>query len=164
MLFAAAFAHALSAAGVATETGSVDLGIAVAIHEGLVVPVLRNADQLALQDLARGIAELADRARRRSLGAEDMRGAVATLSNVGSFGNLTAFPIIPVGQVCILAPGSIESRPVPGPGGSIHKGSSCLIALVFDRRAFSELGADRLLRSVGATLRGLAIGPFAGRP
>jgi pyruvate/2-oxoglutarate dehydrogenase complex dihydrolipoamide acyltransferase (E2) component len=79
-----------------------------------------------------------------------------TVSNVGSFQNLWAGPIVPLGQIGILGPGLVEQRPMPSGDGGIRLGWRCLLALVFDRRAFSDFAADRLLHNVVAELREFA--------
>ena len=71
-----------------------------------------------------------------------------TVTNVGSFGNLFASPIVPLEQIGILGPGLVERRPMATPDGAIKIGWRCLLTLMFDRRAFDDLEADRLLRSV----------------
>jgi 2-oxoglutarate dehydrogenase E2 component (dihydrolipoamide succinyltransferase) len=71
-----------------------------------------------------------------------------TVTNVGSFGNLTAAPIIPLGQIGILGPGLVERRPRPAADGGIRPGWRCRIALSYDRRQLDELAADRCLRGV----------------
>jgi 2-oxoglutarate dehydrogenase E2 component (dihydrolipoamide succinyltransferase) len=126
----------------------VDIGVAVALDQGLIVPVLRQADRLSLVETAGGIADLAARARSNRLEPDEVQGARMTVTNVGSFGNLTASPIVPLGQLGILGPGLVERRPMPTPDGGIRLGWRCLLALVFDRRAFDDLAADRFLRSV----------------
>jgi pyruvate/2-oxoglutarate dehydrogenase complex dihydrolipoamide acyltransferase (E2) component len=78
-----------------------------------------------------------------------------TLTNVGSFGNLTAAPIIPVGQAAILGPGLVERRPLPTPDGGIRSGWRCLLSLVYDRRALDDFAADRFLNVVIETLRSI---------
>jgi 2-oxoglutarate dehydrogenase E2 component (dihydrolipoamide succinyltransferase) len=78
-----------------------------------------------------------------------------TVTNVGSFGNLTASPIIPLGQVGILGPGLVERRPMPAPEGGVRIGWRCLLCLMFDRRAFNDLAADRVLRGVVTQLLGI---------
>jgi 2-oxoisovalerate dehydrogenase E2 component (dihydrolipoyl transacylase) len=140
VLFVYALARALG--------GAADLGMAVALDGGLIVPVVRNAAALTLGETARAVSDLAARARAGRLGLEETQGAQMTVTNVGSFGNLTASPIVPLGQRGILGPGLVERRPLRGPDGGIRLGWRCLIALVFDRRVFDELQADRLLRRV----------------
>ena len=126
----------------------VDLGVAVALDAGLIVPVLRAADTRTLAETARALADLASRARAGKLAPDETQGADMTVTNVGSFGNLLASPIIPLGQIGILGPGLVERRPFPGPGGGIRPGWRCVLTLMFDRRAFSDLAADRFLRGV----------------
>ncbi len=127
---------------------AVNLGVAVAIESGLIVPVVRNADRLSLEETARAIKDLAERARGRTLGLDETQGAIMTVTNVGSFGNLTASPIVPLGQLGILGPGIVQRRPVALADGGIGLGWRCLVGLTFDRRAFSDLAADRFLGAV----------------
>ena len=104
LTFTVLFAYALARqlATFLDDGASVDLGIAVAVPHGLLVPVLRNANQRTLQDTATAITDLAARARANQLKPEETQGARMTLTNVGSFGNLFASPIIPFGQLGIL--------------------------------------------------------------
>lgn len=148
VLFVRALAHSLAA----HTRASVDIGVAVAFDGGLIVPVLRAADSLSLAQTARGVADLAQRARANKLTLEDTQGATMTVTNVGSFGNLTASPIIPLAQLGILGPGLVERRPLPGPNGAIRAGWRCLLSLVFDRQQTPDLAADRLLRATVTTL------------
>ena len=127
---------------------TIDLGIAVALDGGLIVPVVRNADRLSFGEAARTIQDLADRARAGRLAPDETTGAVMSVTNVGTFGNITAFPIVPLNQVGILGPGIVEQRPLPSGDGGIRLGWRCLLALVFDRRALSDFAADRLLSTV----------------
>jgi pyruvate/2-oxoglutarate dehydrogenase complex dihydrolipoamide acyltransferase (E2) component len=142
------FVHALGRALAQRGQTAVHLGVAVALDGGLIVPVLRDADSLSLPQTARGIADLANRARSGKLALDETQGATMTVTNVGSFGNLTASPIIPVGQTAILGPGLVEQRPLPTAQGGIRPGWQCLLALMFDRRTLDDFAADRLLRSV----------------
>ncbi len=91
---------------------NINIGMATALPDGnLIVPVIKNADQLSLSGLAKAINDLAYRARNRKLKPEDTQGATYTISNVGSFGNLMGTPIIPQPQVAILAVGAIVKKP-----------------------------------------------------
>lgn len=92
----------------------INLGIAVSVSDGkeLIVPVLRNADQLSLIGLAAGANELAEKARSKSLDFDDIQGGTFTITNVGVFGNQFGTPIINQPQVAILGTGVIEKRPV----------------------------------------------------
>jgi 2-oxoglutarate dehydrogenase E2 component (dihydrolipoamide succinyltransferase) len=148
LTFTVLFVFALARELARVVDAPVDVGVAVAIEAGLIVPVLRAADQLSLPETARGVADLANRARARQLRPDETQGARMTVTNVGSFGNLTAAPIVPLGQLGILGPGLVEPRPLPGPEGGIRPGWQCLLSLMFDRRAFDDFAADRFLRGV----------------
>ncbi len=91
---------------------NINIGMATALPDGnLIVPVIKNADQLSLSGLAKAINDLAYRARNKKLRPEDTQGATYTISNVGGFGNLMGTPIIPQPQVAILAVGAIVKKP-----------------------------------------------------
>jgi 2-oxoglutarate dehydrogenase E2 component (dihydrolipoamide succinyltransferase) len=91
----------------------INIGMATALPSGnLIVPVIRNADQLNLTGLARQVNTLADNARQNKLRPEDTQGGTFTLTNVGTFGSLLGTPIINQPQVAILAVGAIKKRPV----------------------------------------------------
>ncbi len=91
---------------------NINIGMATALPDGnLIVPVIKNADQLSLSGLAKAINDLANRARNKKLTPQDTQGATYTISNVGSFGNLMGTPIIPQPQVAILAVGAIVKKP-----------------------------------------------------
>ncbi|WP_417429067.1 dihydrolipoamide acetyltransferase family protein [Halpernia sp.] len=91
---------------------NINIGMATALPDGnLIVPVIKNADQLSLLGLTKAINDLAFRARNKKLKPEDTQGATYTISNVGGFGNLMGTPIIPQPQVAILAVGAIVKKP-----------------------------------------------------
>jgi 2-oxoglutarate dehydrogenase E2 component (dihydrolipoamide succinyltransferase) len=91
---------------------NINIGMATALPDGnLIVPVIKNADQLSLSGLAKAINDLANRARNKKLKPEDTQGATYTISNVGGFGNLMGTPIIPQPQVAIMAVGAIVKKP-----------------------------------------------------
>jgi 2-oxoglutarate dehydrogenase E2 component (dihydrolipoamide succinyltransferase) len=92
--------------------GDVNIGIAVDLNPGLIVPVVRNADELNLVGLARRINDLAARARERKLKPDEIQGATFSITNPGVLGTLVGMPIIPEGTAAILGMGSIEKRPV----------------------------------------------------
>jgi pyruvate/2-oxoglutarate dehydrogenase complex dihydrolipoamide acyltransferase (E2) component len=111
------------------------IGVAIAIPGGLLVPVVPNARSGTLDDIAARIADFAARARDGALGAGDMGGAAATITNVGGSGTLLAFPLVPPGEPAILAPGAIVD-------------GQCWVALCFDRARYDEYAADELLAAV----------------
>jgi pyruvate dehydrogenase E2 component (dihydrolipoamide acetyltransferase) len=90
----------------------VNIGVAVALDWGLIVPVIRQADQKNLVDLSRAVADLAQRARAKQLKPEEVTGGTFTVTNPGVFGALFGMPIINQPQVAILGVGNIEKRPV----------------------------------------------------
>src|SRR5947209_6343670 len=155
------FVHALARQLARSLGGPADVGVAVALDAGLIVPVVRAAESLSLPETARAIADLAARARANKLSPDETQGARMTLTNVGSFGNLTASPTVPLGQIGILGPGLVERRPLPVADGGIRLGWRCLLSLTFDRRAFDDYAADRFLRGIIDDLTAL---PAATQP
>lgn len=100
----------------------INVGMAVALPSGnLIVPVIKNADQLNLVGISKKVNDLANRARNNKLTADDLAGGTYTVSNVGSFGNVMGTPIIPQPQVAILAIGAIVKKPavVETPTGDV---------------------------------------------
>src|SRR6185503_12259479 len=89
-----------------------DIGIAVSTEKGLVVPVVRDADQLSLADVERTIAEFAGRARTGKLKIEELQGGTFTITNGGVFGSLMSTPILNTPQSGILGMHKIQERPV----------------------------------------------------
>jgi len=134
----------------------VNLGIAVALDWGLIVPVLRKADELSLVGLARAIADLADRARRKRLSPEEVQGGTFTITNPGVFGTVLGFPIVNQPQVAILCMGGVEKRPVvisdEYGGDAIVARNRGFISLGFDHRLVNGADGDRFLARVKALL------------
>jgi 2-oxoglutarate dehydrogenase E2 component (dihydrolipoamide succinyltransferase) len=110
-----------------------DLGVAVSTEEGLVVPVLRDADRKTFAQIEQEIAALATRARERKLSLEDLRGGTFTLTNGGVFGSLLSTPILNPPQVGILGMHKIEERPVAA-GGQVVIRPMMYLALTYDHR------------------------------
>jgi 2-oxoglutarate dehydrogenase E2 component (dihydrolipoamide succinyltransferase) len=124
----------------------INIGMATALPSGnLIVPVIRNADQLNLTGLARQVNTLADNARQSKLRPEDTQGGTFTLTNVGTFGSLMGTPIINQPQVAILAVGAIKKRPVvleTPEGDAIVIRHMMYISLSYDHRIIDgSLGA-----------------------
>ncbi|MGD8278250.1 MAG: dihydrolipoamide acetyltransferase family protein, partial [Gemmatimonadota bacterium] len=115
--------------------GDVNIGIAVDLNPGLIVPVVRNADELNLLGIARRIIDLAQRARDRRLKPEEIQGATFSITNPGVLGTLVGMPIIPEGTSAILGTGAIEKRTVviEADGGD---------AIAIRKRSFFSLGYD----------------------
>ena len=136
-----------------------NLGIAVDLDgDGLVVPVIRRANQLGLFDIARRIRQVAAAAREKKLTADDLTGATFTITNPGPYGTLMTGAIINQPQVAILATDGVTRRPVvvTGPDGeeSITIHSVGLLALTFDHRAIDGATAARFLAHVDTQLNG----------
>jgi pyruvate dehydrogenase E2 component (dihydrolipoyllysine-residue acetyltransferase) len=134
----------------------VHLGMAVALDWGLIVPVIKNADEKSILGLARTSQDLAERARTKRLKPEEVQGGTFTVTNPGVFGSLFGTPIIPQPQVAILGVGAIEKRPVVV---TDEKGSDALgirtvgyLALSFDHRLIDGADADKFMASVKETL------------
>lgn len=94
------------------KKGSINIGMAVALPSGnLIVPVIHNADSYSLIGLAKKVNELSNKARNNKLSAEDLQGGTYTVSNIGTFGNISGTPIILQPQVAIMAFGVIQKKP-----------------------------------------------------
>jgi pyruvate dehydrogenase E2 component (dihydrolipoamide acetyltransferase) len=134
----------------------VHLGMAVALDWGLIVPVIRNADEKSILGLARATQDLAERARSKRLKPEEIQGGTFTVTNPGGFGSLFGTPIIPQPQVAILGVGTIEKRPVVvvDENGNDALGIRTVgfLALSFDHRLIDGADADRFLGTVKKTL------------
>jgi 2-oxoglutarate dehydrogenase E2 component (dihydrolipoamide succinyltransferase) len=90
----------------------INLGVAVSVEGGLIVPVIRNADEKSMLGLSRAIADVAERARTKQLKPEEVQQGTFTITNPGQFGAQFGMPIINQPQVAILGVGTIEKRPV----------------------------------------------------
>ena len=127
----------------------VHLGIAVSLGEdGLVVPVVRNAHELSHEGLARRIADLAERARNRTLTPDETRGGTFTITNPGRYGALLATPIINQPQVAILDLEAVVKRPVVVGGDSIGIRPMTYLCMSWDHRALDGVLAAQFLGSV----------------
>lgn len=113
--------------------GYFDIGIAVSTERGLVVPVLRNADQLTTPAIEKSILDYADRARNNKLGIEEMQGGTFTITNGGVFGSLLSTPIINPPQVGILGMHKIEQRAMVEDGEIVIR-PMMYLALTYDHR------------------------------
>jgi len=129
----------------------INLGIAVALENGLIVPVIRNADEKNVVGLQRSIADLAGRARSRQLRPEEVQGGTFSITNFGSFGSVFATPIINQPQVAILGVGSVEKEPVVV-DDAIAIRSMCYLALTFDHRLIDGALADQFTAKVKSVL------------
>ena len=130
----------------------VNLGVAVALDWGLIVPVIHHADEKNVLGLARAAHDLAERARAKKLKVEEVQGGTFTVTNPGVFGSLFGTPIINQPQVAILDIGTIEKRPVVR-DDAIAIRTMCYFALTFDHRLVDGADADRFMAYVKKTLQ-----------
>ena len=134
----------------------VNLGMAVALDWGLIVPVIRRADDLSLVGLARAANDLAARARTKKLNPDEVAGGTFTITNHGGFGSLFATPVINQPQVAILGVGAIEKRPrvVTMPDGSdtIAVRTMAFLSVTFDHRLIDGAEGDTFLSIVKQTI------------
>jgi len=137
--------------------GSVNVGIAVDLDPGLIVPAIHDADELGLVGIGKKIIDLAERARSRKLAPAEIQGATFSITNPGVLGTLVGMPIIPLGTAAILGTGAIEKRPVvvedPLTGTdaiAIRKRS--LFSRAYDHRLVDGADAARFLAELKALL------------
>jgi pyruvate dehydrogenase E2 component (dihydrolipoamide acetyltransferase) len=143
--------------------GEVNLGVAVALDWGLIVPVVKKADELSLVGLAKAIGDLANRARTKRLSPEEVQGGTFTITNPGIFGTVLGFPIVNQPQVAIMGVGAVEKRPVVI---SDEFGNDAIVArkrgflsLGYDHRLVNGADADRFLARVKEILEGFPDSP-----
>ena len=128
-----------------------NIGIAVALEWGLIVPVLKHADELNILGASRAINDLGDRARAKKLSPEDVQGGTFTITNPGVYGGLFGLPIINQPQVAILGVGGIKKRPMvveTKDGDFIAIRSMCYFSLGFDHRLIDGAVADQFMARV----------------
>jgi 2-oxoglutarate dehydrogenase E2 component (dihydrolipoamide succinyltransferase) len=133
----------------------VNLGIAVALDDGLIVPVIRQAQRLSLEGMAAAISEVAHRARDKQLGPDDVHGGTFTITNPGQFGAVLATPIINQPQVAILDLEAVVKRPVVlerPEGDSIAVRPMTYLCMSWDHRALDGADAARFLSRIKARL------------
>jgi len=130
----------------------INLGIAVALENGLIVPVIRNADEKNVVGLQRSIADLAARARSRQLRPDEVQAGTFSITNFGSFGSVFATPVINQPQVAILGVGSVDKEPVVI-DDAIAIRSMCYLALTFDHRLIDGALADQFTGKVKSVLQ-----------
>ncbi len=130
----------------------VNLGLAVALDWGLIVPVIHQADEKNLLGLARAVSDLADRARAKKLRVDEVQGGTFTITNPGVFGSLFGTPIINQPQVAILGVGTIEKRPVVR-DDAIAIRTMAYLALSFDHRLVDGADADQFMALLKKSLQ-----------
>ncbi len=136
--------------------GDVNVGIAVALDWGLIVPVIKRADELSLAGIARAINDLGERARTKKLLPDEIQRGTFTITNPGVFGSYAGAPIINQPQVAILGVGVIEKRPkvvtLPDGTDTIAVRTLGVLSMSYDHRVVDGADADRFLAEVKGTL------------
>ena len=125
----------------------IGLGIAVALDDGLIVPVVKHARDTSILEMSRAIADLAERARTRRLAPAEVEGGTFTITNHGGFGSLLGMPIINQPQLAILGMGAVEPRPVVVDGAVMVR-LRAYLTLGFDHRVIDGATADRFMAAV----------------
>ncbi|MBA2174668.1 2-oxoglutarate dehydrogenase complex dihydrolipoyllysine-residue succinyltransferase [Halobacillus locisalis] len=125
-----------------------DIGMAVSTEEGLVVPVVRDADRLSFAGIEKGIMDVATKARNKELQLEDLQGGSFTITNGGIFGSMLSTPILNSPQVGILGLHNIEKRAVVMPDDTIQARPMMYIALSYDHRIVDGKDAVQFLRRI----------------
>jgi pyruvate dehydrogenase E2 component (dihydrolipoamide acetyltransferase) len=128
--------------------GNIDIGFAVSLDEGLITPVIRNAESKTLRQISAEAKSLTERARSRKLKPEEYQGGTFTVSNLGASGIESFQAIINPPQAAILAVGSITVKPVVNPGGQIAAGQRMNVTLCCDHRALDGAAAAKFLQEL----------------
>jgi len=131
----------------------INIGIAVALENGLIVPVIRNADEKTVIGLQRSVVDLAGRARSRQLKPDEVTGGTFSITNFGSFGSMVGTPIINQPQVAILGIGTVDKTPVVI-DDAIAIRSICHLSLSFDHRLIDGALADQFMTKIKQVLEG----------
>lgn len=133
--------------GVVTLHGDVHLGVAVAVDDGLIVPVVRHADRLSVPALAQALATVAGRARARRLTVDDISGGTLTVSNLGMYGVDTFTPLVNPPQIAIVGIGALRAEPIVR-DGAVSVARCLPISLTFDHAAIDGAGAAAWLQAL----------------
>jgi pyruvate dehydrogenase E2 component (dihydrolipoamide acetyltransferase) len=129
----------------------INIGIAVALEDGLIVPVIRRAGEMDVLGLQRAIADLSTRARSRQLKPDEVHGGTFSITNFGSYGSLFGTPVINQPQVAILGVGVVEKTPVVIDDAIVIRSTS-LMGLTFDHRLIDGALADQFMQKVKSVL------------
>ncbi|HEU4571020.1 MAG TPA: dihydrolipoamide acetyltransferase family protein [Gemmatimonadales bacterium] len=135
----------------------INIGMAVALDWGLIVPVIKRADELSLMGIARAVNDLGERARTKKLSPDEVQKGTFTITNPGTFGSVIGTPIINQPQVAILCVGTIEKQPavITLPDGTDTLGirTKGMLSLAFDHRIVDGADADRFMADVKKALQ-----------
>ena len=137
----------------------INIGIAVSLEDGLIVPVIKDADKKDLLQLSKDIQDIATRARNKKLNLEDVQGGTFTITNYGLNGSLFGTPVILLPQVAILGVGAVVKRPVVI-DDAIAIRSMMYLSLSFDHRVMDGANADAFLHKVKDILEGWEVSVY----
>lgn len=132
----------------------VNVGIAIGLPEGVLVPVVREANRFSIGGLARAIDGLVQRARTKTLSVTDLSGATFTVNNSGAFGTLLSYSVIHPGQAAILTMGTVTERPMAA-GGRVEVSPMLYLSLSLDHRVMDGLSAARFLSYIRSWLENI---------
>jgi pyruvate dehydrogenase E2 component (dihydrolipoamide acetyltransferase) len=130
------------------------VAIAIQTDEGLVAPVVRDAASRSVEDIARSIQDLAQRATTKTLTAEDFEGGTFTVTNLGAYGIDGFTPIINLPQVAILGVGAVKRVPAIDDNGDITARNQMVLSLTFDHAFVDGAHAAAYLQQLGAAMAG----------
>ena len=130
----------------------INIGVAVALEWGLIVPVVKNADRMNLLEISKAIADLAARARDKKLKPEDVQGGTFTITNPGVFGALFGMAIINQPQVAILGVGAVQKRAVVLDDDAIAIRLRAYLTIGYDHRVIDGAVADEFMQVVKKTI------------
>lgn len=136
------------------------IGIAVDTEQGLIVPVLKNADKKSLFEISKELETLAEKTRQRKVSADDLKGGVFTISNLGGIGGTFFTPIINKPEVAILGVGRGVLKPVivPGPKTKIEARLMLPVGLSYDHRVIDGADGARFIREIATALENFKVG------
>ncbi|HJW86664.1 MAG TPA: dihydrolipoamide acetyltransferase family protein [Candidatus Brocadiaceae bacterium] len=140
----------------------VNIGIAVSVEDGLIVPVINDADKKDLLQIARQVQDIAQRSRTKKIKPEEVQGGTFTITNHGLNGSLFATPVILLPQTAILGVGAVVKRPVVI-DDAIAIRSMAYLSLSFDHRVIDGADADAFLRKVKGILEGWEVSPYEAK-
>jgi 2-oxoglutarate dehydrogenase E2 component (dihydrolipoamide succinyltransferase) len=126
---------------------NINIGVAVALPDGLIVPVIKNADDKSLLGVARAVNDLATRAREKRLSPEDVQGGTFTITNYGVFGSLFGTPVINQPQSAIMGTGTIQKRVVVL-GDAIAIRPMIYLSITIDHRLLDGATGDQFMQKV----------------
>jgi pyruvate dehydrogenase E2 component (dihydrolipoamide acetyltransferase) len=133
------------------EIADVNLGFAVALAEGLIVPVIRNADRKSLLEIARTVRDITTRVKSNALKVEDLEAGTFSVTNLGAFGIDAFNPLLNPPQVGILGLGRVVEKPAVHDGQTLSR-SMMWLSLTFDHRAWDGAPAAEFLRTIARHL------------